>query len=132
MKTLAIGKAAAATGLSADTIRYYERRGILPRSERADNGRRRYDQSAIDVLLVIRRGRDAGLPLPVLTQLFCKGGAKSAVLRAQLSDIDNRMTELQAWREALAQALELPSRDATELITQRLRDIVPRAPRRRR
>ena len=38
MKNLAIGQAAAATGLSADTIRYYERRGTIPRSDRTDNG----------------------------------------------------------------------------------------------
>ena len=66
MKTLAIGKVAAATGLSGDTIRYYERRGILPRSAPSYPGCRRYDQAALDMLLVIRRGRDARLPLPAL------------------------------------------------------------------
>jgi DNA-binding transcriptional MerR regulator len=66
MKTLAIGKVAAASGLSGDAIRYYQRRGILPRSVPSYPGCRGYDQAALDMLLVIRRGRDAGLSLPAL------------------------------------------------------------------
>ena len=132
MKTLAIGRAAAATGLSADTIRYYERRGILPNSERSDSGCRRYDQAALDMLLVIRRGRDAGLPLPVLAQLLRRGGVKPGVLRAQLTAIDQSIEELHAWRTALQFALDQPSGDTADLLVRQLCGVTPRPPKRRK
>ena len=73
MKNLAIGQAAAATGLSADTIRYYERRGTIPRSDRTDNGGAqpsvlRSQLSAIDGLVM-----GEGTIYPILSRFKKEG-----------------------------------------------------------
>jgi MerR family mercuric resistance operon transcriptional regulator len=58
-----IGAASAKTGVHIETIRYYERIGLVPRAVRSANGRRRYDDRAIARLMFIRRARDLGFPL---------------------------------------------------------------------
>ncbi|GBD23188.1 Mercuric resistance operon regulatory protein [bacterium HR29] len=62
-------EAARACGLSADTIRYYERVGVLPRAPRAPSGYRVYSQEHVEVLRFVRRLRDLGLPLDAIRQL---------------------------------------------------------------
>lgn len=58
-----IGEAAALAGVPAQTIRFYERRGLLPRPPRGPNGYREYDDSVLTRLAFIRSGQAAGLTL---------------------------------------------------------------------
>lgn len=58
-----IGKAAALSGVNIETIRYYEREGIVPAADRSASGRRLYDKASIARLRFIRRCRDLGFPL---------------------------------------------------------------------
>ena len=58
-----IGAFAERIGLSAHTLRYYERIGLLPRAPRDGGGRRDYDASALPWLAFLRRQRPPGLPL---------------------------------------------------------------------
>lgn len=132
MMTLSIGRAAVATGLSAHTIRYYEQRGVLPRSVRTDSNCRRYDRAALDLLMVIRRGRDAGLSLSALAALLSPGGAKPQTLQAQLSAIQRQLMELQAWQAALETALERSATDSTQVLVRQLSGVAPRPVRRKR
>lgn len=58
-----IGEMAAATGLSVDTLRYYERIGLLPRPARDGAGHRVYQARDLDWLQFLMRLRDTGMPL---------------------------------------------------------------------
>jgi len=58
-----IGEAAEAAGVATQTIRFYERRGLLPQPLRGPNGYRDYDASVLNRLAFIRSGQAAGLTL---------------------------------------------------------------------
>jgi len=58
-----IGEAAEAAAVAAQTIRFYERRGLLPQPPRGPNGYRDYDASVLNRLAFIRSGQAAGLTL---------------------------------------------------------------------
>jgi DNA-binding transcriptional MerR regulator len=63
---LLAGTLAKATGVSPDTIRYYERLGVLPKALRTESGYRVYPQSAIERVLVVRRALRIGFTLAEL------------------------------------------------------------------
>jgi len=58
-----IGEVAAAAGVPTQTVRFYERRGLLPQPLRGPNGYREYDASILTRLAFIRTGQAAGLTL---------------------------------------------------------------------
>lgn len=58
-----IGQAARLSGVNIETIRYYEREGVLPPPLRSSSGRRLYDDQAVSRLRFVRRCRDLGFPL---------------------------------------------------------------------
>ena len=64
-----IGKAAAASGVSAKMIRYYESIGLLPAARRTDSGYRFYTDEVVHVLRFIRRARDMGFGLDDIAEL---------------------------------------------------------------
>lgn len=64
-----IKAASAESGLSVDTIRYYERIGVLPRVARTANRYRGYTREHIETLRLARTLRDLGLPLPEMAAL---------------------------------------------------------------
>ena len=67
---LTIGEAAAASGLSADTIRFYEREGVLPRVPRGTNSYRGYPPEHVETLRFARRLRELGLAPAVMADLI--------------------------------------------------------------
>jgi MerR family mercuric resistance operon transcriptional regulator len=52
-----VGEAAIRAGVNVETLRYYERRGLLPRPDREPSGHRRYDEETIRFLRAIKRRR---------------------------------------------------------------------------
>lgn len=60
---IAIGQAAEQSGVAVETIRYYERAGIVPPPARAANGRRLYSEADVGRLRFIRRCRDLGFSM---------------------------------------------------------------------
>ena len=59
-----IGQAAAACGVSAKMIRYYESIDLIPKPARTGSGYRRYTDADVNTLRFIRRAREFGLPMP--------------------------------------------------------------------
>jgi len=70
MKVLPIGELSHRTGVNIETIRFYERKGILPTPRRSDAGRRVYDESDIRHLNFIHRCRGLGFSLKEVTSLL--------------------------------------------------------------
>jgi DNA-binding transcriptional MerR regulator len=61
--TLKIGAVAKQAGVSVDTVRYYERRGLLPPAERLPSGYRLYSEAAVDTITLARRLQSLGMTL---------------------------------------------------------------------
>ena len=90
-----IGEVAEKSGFTIDTLRYYEKIGLLPRADRDAGGRRSYDQDILRWLDFLGRLRDLGMPI------------SDRVLYARLraegdSTIEARRDLLQTYRDALA------------------------------
>jgi MerR family mercuric resistance operon transcriptional regulator len=73
-----IGEISTRTGVNIETIRYYERIGLVPKPPRASNGRRVYDAQAEARLGFIRRARDLGFALADIRVLMTLGDSQMA------------------------------------------------------
>lgn len=69
-KTLRSGALAKSAGVSPDTIRHYERIGVLPRASRTDSGYRVYPASALERVLVVQRALRIGFSLAELAEVL--------------------------------------------------------------
>src|SRR5512141_2198543 len=67
---LNIGEAAAATGVSAKTIRHYEAVGLLPPAKRTDSGYRTYTDADVHALRFVRQARDHGFSIKAIAELL--------------------------------------------------------------
>lgn len=103
-----IGEVADAAGVPTQTIRFYERRGLLPQPLRGPNGYREYDASVLARLAFIRSGQSAGLTLVEVASILDlrRDGAVPcahvhSLLRTKLDDIRTRQRELAALQAEL-------------------------------
>ena len=108
---LTIGRLAKAAGVGIDTVRYYERAGLLPAPARSASGYRRYGQDELSRLRFIRRAQRLGFSLAEIDELLALSRQRdiAAVRRqaaAKLADVDARMRELERVREALGALFE--------------------------
>jgi DNA-binding transcriptional MerR regulator len=69
-RTLHSGAVAKAAGVSPDTIRHYEKIGVLPRALRTDSGYRVYPESAVERVLVVQRALRSGISLSELAEVL--------------------------------------------------------------
>ncbi len=108
MKSLTIGQVAKQAGVGSETIRYYEREGLLEQAKRKASGYRQFDEQAVDRLRFIRRAKELGFTLkeikellsmqvdPVATCVDVKSRAETKII-----DIENRIRSLQKIKKAL-------------------------------
>ena len=108
--SLTIGAVAKRVGVAIDTIRYYEREGLLPEPLRRASGYRSYDEGTIAQLRFIRRAKELGFTLEEIRELLAlsadrQRGVKAVKKRAEqrLAAIEQRIAELQRVRDGLAQ-----------------------------
>jgi DNA-binding transcriptional MerR regulator len=116
---LRIGEVATRSGVSIDTIRYYERRKLLPRAERSRGGFRLYTPEAVERLRFIKQAQEIGLSLDEIGDLLATGGAAECrkvrdLLRAKLEDVDARMEAMRKFRRSLANHLAACERELKE------------------
>lgn len=104
MQNLTISKLAAAGGVGVETIRYYQRRGLL--NEPARNGTvRRYGQADVRRLRFIRQAQTAGFTLDEIGELLTLDAGEDrsrarALAQARVTALDLRIAELQQARDA--------------------------------
>ena len=110
--TLGSGELASLAGVSTDTLRYYEGRGLLPRPPRSASGYRRYPQAALVRVRVIQQALDAGFTVEDLARVFKQRDAGGApcreVLRiahTRLDELDERIAGLSALRKQLGRVI---------------------------
>ena len=107
-----IGELAKATGVSTDTLRHYERKGVL-HSQRAGNGYREYPEDALERVRMVRQGLAIGFTLDELQSIFKvfdRGGAPCQQVRSlaanKLAQIETHLQEVIVLRDDLKNALE--------------------------
>ena len=113
VRALAIGEAAAATGLSAKMIRHYESIGLLPAVRRTDAGYRLYSEDDLRTLRFVRHARDLGFGLELIGELVSlwrdPGRASADVKRlalAHVAELDRQIALLRRMRDALARTAD--------------------------
>lgn len=96
-----IGELAKKAGVSIDTVRYYEREGVLPIPRRRDSGYRRYDAEDLTRLQFVRRAKALGFSLHDIAELLTlsdqshndMAGVRHAA-ESKLLDVNNKLAEL--------------------------------------
>jgi MerR family transcriptional regulator, copper efflux regulator len=107
MESIGIGALAKRAGVGIDTVRYYERTGLLAPRARLSSGYRRYGELEVARLRFIRRAQALGFTLKEVSELLALS-AKRDVARvkrsaqAKLADVERRMAELEKVRQGLA------------------------------
>lgn len=108
MEPLSIGQVAQRAGVGVQTIRFYEKEGLLPEPSRRPSGYRQYSEDAIRRLRFIRRARDLGFSLDEIRELFAlrvdPGSTCGTVKRralAKVVEVEEKIAALQRIRSAL-------------------------------
>ncbi len=108
-----IGELAKTAGVTPDTIRYYEREGLLPSPQRTESGYRDYRPGVMDDLLFIKKAQALGLKLSDVREVLeISSGGKPpcehvrATVSARLVEVEERLRELRALRATLRETLE--------------------------
>jgi DNA-binding transcriptional MerR regulator len=103
-----IGRLARAAGVNVETVRYYERRGLIRRPARRGSEYREYSETDVARLRLIRRAKDLGFTLAEIRELLpatdsgCADGVLAAA-RTKLARLDAELEAQHARRERLAQ-----------------------------
>jgi Cu(I)-responsive transcriptional regulator len=110
--TLTIGKLSAATGVNIETIRYYERAGLMAPPRRTAGNYRSYGDTDISRLRFIKRTRDLGFSLEQVRALLSISGERErdcgmvdSIAIAHLAEVDRKIADLTALRRELAEAV---------------------------
>ncbi|SRR5258706_10075300 len=111
MDHLSIGKLAAAAGVGVDTVRFYERAGLLKKPARTPSGYRKYAAADAERLRFVRRAKALGFSLDEVAELLRlnDGGGRRKAVRAvaekRLAQIEQRLAELERIRKSLRHLL---------------------------
>jgi DNA-binding transcriptional MerR regulator len=115
--TLSIKEAAAESGVSAHTLRYYERIGLLPAVQRDANGQRRYSRWDLGAISILMRLRATGMPIQGMRRfaaLLAVGddamSERRALLEAHGQSVRERILELETNLTAIAAKIALYTR----------------------
>lgn len=102
------GELAQRAGLSTDTLRHYERKGVLPTPVRTASGYRVYDSAALSRVEMIQRALTVGFSLDELAKVFAirdRGGAPCRQVRnlaaEKLRELEERLRDMQKLRNDL-------------------------------
>ena len=114
-----IGVLSRESGVNLETIRYYERIGLIPAPPRSSSGYRCYDDEALKCLRFIRRGRELGFGVEAIKTLLqlanhpeqpCHQADQLA--KAHLAEVEAKINDLLAMRDVLRQLTACESQSA--------------------
>jgi DNA-binding transcriptional MerR regulator len=110
---LTVSKLARQVGSSADTVRYYERLGLLSQADRTPSGYRLFDEGDIERMRFIQAAQRLGLTLAEIRELLdigehglCPCGHARELLAAKLPEIENQLEALAWMRDAIRGQLD--------------------------
>lgn len=110
MKQLKIGQVAKQSGITVETVRYYEQRGLIPEPHRLDSGYRVYPESILTRLHFINRCKDLGFSLQEISELLSiqiDPENSSSLVKQQVENkitlVKDKITELQKLQASLEQ-----------------------------
>ncbi len=114
MRTLSIGQVARQAGVGVETIRFYEREGLLEEPARGVSGYRQYTEKVVDRIHFIKRAQRLGFSLKEITDLLllrvdahtsCEEVKQRT--EAKIAEVERKLVELQRMRQALLQVASL-------------------------
>jgi MerR family mercuric resistance operon transcriptional regulator len=104
-----IGELARRAGVNVQTVRYYERRGLLPDPRASERGYREYGEATLERLRFIKRAQDLGFTLAEISELLAlrlgrgaTAGRVKARAQAKIREIEGRLRDLERIRHALS------------------------------
>ncbi|HUP29850.1 MAG TPA: MerR family transcriptional regulator [Usitatibacter sp.] len=103
---MTIGRLAKAAGVNVETIRYYQRRGLIEEPQKPLGGQRRYPESALNALAFVRRAQNLGFSLDEVKALMALTetsdcGAARVIAEQKRSVLASRIEELERMRKQL-------------------------------
>ncbi|MPZ91259.1 MAG: MerR family DNA-binding protein [Actinobacteria bacterium] len=112
---MTVSQLASRTGISPDTVRFYERERLLPPPARSPAGYRLFDEGSIERVGFVRRAQDLGLRLREIRELLdisdrgtCPCGHTLELLKVRIADIDAEIERLTQLRSNLTGMLDSP------------------------
>jgi len=121
---------AARARVNAQTLRYYERRGLLPAPERTSSGYRAYPADSVRVVRFVKRAQQLGFTLADIEELLHLAGGGPAscedaktMASGRIADLQQRIAQLVGMRDALARLVDTCDQPRAERECPILRDI---------
>ena len=114
METLSIGQVARRAGVGVETVRFYEREGLLEEPPRRTSGYRQYSEEVVKRIGFIKRAKELGFSLKEITELLLlRVDAQTSCdevkqrTEAKIAEVERKLVELQRMRQALLQVHSL-------------------------
>lgn len=108
MANLTVGKLAKAGGVGVETVRFYERNGLMPEPERLPSGYRIYNENSLVLLKFVQRAKHMGFTLGEIKELLelsnspkADCGDTCAKADEKIADIELRIADMQHMKKAL-------------------------------
>jgi MerR family mercuric resistance operon transcriptional regulator len=108
METLSIGEVARQVGVGVETVRFYERQGLLEKPPRKESGYRQYPPEAVSRIRFIKKAKEVGFSLKEIKELLSLRLDSAATCEdvrsraeAKISDIEQKIQALQKMKQAL-------------------------------
>ncbi len=113
MPAFTIGEVAKAAGVGVETVRFYERKGLIPDPSRRPSGYRAYPEAVVERIVFIRHAKELGFSLKEIGDLLSLRVARNAncarVKRRtedKIRDLESKIRRLQRWRRTLRKLAE--------------------------
>jgi len=113
MKTLTRHKVAGRVGVNIETLRFYEKKGLIPKPDRSESNYRIYDEGVVRRVKFIKHAQELGFSLREILELLslraaprsrCGGVRKKA--EAKISEIENKVKALKSMKRALTKLVQ--------------------------
>lgn len=113
MSALTVGKVAAEAGVNIETLRYYERKGILPEPPRSPSSYRLYPEDTVRRVRFVKRAQELGFTLKEVKEILSLRVTRGARCRdvqqqaeVKIQEIDQKIRALQAMQNVLQQLVQ--------------------------